>query len=151
MCIEDKQDNTQAPKRSMDITYSCLTFDRLLQSIPFYLQLSTELNYYKESNIGYVQIVNGENAFSEPQPKIFAYVRQGLDLESRLDKGISDANFPPGFGKLITLELDHDYRDRCSTADIVGVKLPILKLEIAYTQGQPKEKWSKSPDVYLMP
>jgi len=140
LSIEDGQDDAECPKRSMDITYSCHTFDRLLQSIPFYLQLSTEANYYKQSNIGYVQIVNNQNFLKDPQAKILACVRQNLELELRFDKVISDANLPPGFGKVITLRLDHHYRDRCSTADIVGVKLPILELEIEYTQGQPKEK-----------
>lgn len=141
MSIEDGQDDSEYPKRSMDITYSCHTFDRLLQSIPFYLQLSTEANYYKESNIGYLQIVNGQNVLREPQAKILACIRQNLELELRLDKVISDASLPPGFGKVITLRLDDHYRDRLATANAVGIKLPIRELEIEYSQGQAKEKW----------
>ena len=141
MRIEDGEDDAQHPKRSMGITYSCHTFDRLLQGISFYLQLSTEANYYKESNIGYLQIVNGQNVLKEPQAKILACIRQNLELELRLDEVISDSNLAPGFGKVITLRLDNHYRDRLATTDAVGIKLPIRVLEIEYSQGQAKEKW----------
>ena len=141
MSIEDEEDTEDVPKITMNITYSCHTFDRILQSIPFHLQLSTEANYYKQSNIGYVQIVNGQNVLREPQAKILICVRQNLELEARLDKVISDTNFPPGFGKVITLRLDQHYRDRLTTANAVGIKVPIRELEIEYWQGQAKEKW----------
>jgi hypothetical protein len=135
------EDDSKHPKKNMTITYSCHTYSRSLNSIPFYLVLSTEADNYKESNIGYVQVVNGKNVLEEPQAKILAYIRQSLQLESRLDKVVSDTNFPPGFGKEITLRLDPDYRDRLTTADAVGIKLPIRELQVEYSQGQAKEKW----------
>lgn len=142
--IENNEDDSKHPRKSMDVTYSCHTFgSKLLESIPFYLVLSAEADSYKESTIGYVRIVNGHNVLEEPQAKILAYVRQNLDLESRIDKVISDANFPPGVGKVITLRLDDHYRDRLATAHAVGVKLPIRQLELEYWQGQPKKKWPK--------
>lgn len=142
MSIEDGQDRVQDPNRIIEITYSCNAFDRLLQSIPFYLQLSTEANYYKESNIGYLKIVNGQNVLREPQAKILACIRTNLELEFYLDKVISDANHPPGFGKVITLRLDDHYSERLTSANAVGEKLPIRELAIEYLQGQAKEKWS---------
>jgi hypothetical protein len=75
--IEDKQDDSQSVTKSTDATYSCHIFGgSLIQNLPFYLVLTTEANYYKESNINYLQIVNGQNYFDEPQAKILAYVRQ---------------------------------------------------------------------------
>lgn len=133
LSIEDELDDSQNPRRSVSITYSCHVFGGLLlQSIPFYLDLSTEADYYKESNIGYVQIVNRQNYGDEPQAKILACVRQSLGIESRLD------NFITGLNNKITLRF---YRDVRSKTDIVGIKLPIRELEIEYTQGQSKEKW----------
>ena len=142
MRIEDEQDDEQQPKRDMHITYSCHVFDRALQGIPFYLRLSTEANCYKESNIGYLEIANDHNIYEELQAKIRVCIRQDLKLESRLDKAVSDASFPPGFGKVITLRLHEDYKDKLVTADAVGIKFPILELEIEYSQGQAEEKWT---------
>lgn len=141
MRIDDDSEN---PARNIKVTYSChLWASILLESIPFYLVLSAEADYYKESNIGYVQLVNGQNVHGEPQAKILAHIRGNLELEPHFDKAISEVDNPPGFGKVITLTLKGQYCDKYKTDDLVGVKLPIRGLEIEYQRGIAKEKWPR--------
>jgi hypothetical protein len=130
-------DDQTIPERikNVNVTYSCYWQCH----IPSYLVLSTETDYYKESNIGYVKIVDGINPYNdEPQAKIFAYIKQNLELESNIDKGV---NIPLGSGNIITLtlELDRQYLDKYNTTNIVGVELPIRGLEVDYSKASPKE------------